>query len=74
VSEAARETCPKGPGHGACVSAVARTDVGKPAASGGTESTEDDAGEDEAAESAGPPAGPPEGKGPGNSQGRGHDK
>lgn len=29
VSEAARETCPKGPGHGQCVSDVAKSDAGK---------------------------------------------
>ena len=29
VSKAAREDCPPGPGHGACVSAVAKSDAGK---------------------------------------------
>lgn len=29
MSKAAREDCPPGPGHGACVSAVAKSDAGK---------------------------------------------
>lgn len=32
VSEAARETCPAGPGHGQCVREVAQSDAGKPGA------------------------------------------
>lgn len=40
VSEAARNTCPKGPGHGACVSEVARSNAGKAPAPEAPEETE----------------------------------